>query len=161
MTTSSDSQPMRAELQEIVELVWATVLGDAVPPVESVEADGAPESCHAAELEICGAWNGVFTLEGDCAFAERLAAALFGTAGSDAAEQLEALCEVANMLAGNAKALLPGPSVLGLPEVREGAEVSSSSTRLTYSGSLGDRFAVTLTPAAGWGGVAADTGSAS
>ena len=68
---------------------------------------------------------------------------------------------VANMLAGNAKALLPGPSVLGLPEVREGAAVSSSSTRLTYSGSLGDRFAVTLTPAAGWGGVGADTGSAS
>lgn len=161
MTTPSSSKPMRAELREIVELVWATVLGDEVPPVESTASADAPESCHAAELEIRGAWNGVFTLEGDCAFSERLAAALFGTTGSDAAEQLEALCEVANMLAGNAKALLPGPSVLGLPEVREGAAVSSSSTRLTYSGSLGDRFAVTLTPAVGWGGVGADTGSAS
>ncbi len=150
MSGSSPMLPMEEELEEIVALVWQTVLGGEAPPRASTT--DAPCALQVAELGIQGAWNGTFELEADPVFAQAAAAARFGADGAAAAEQEEARREVANMLAGNAKALLPGPSTLGIPAVRRPHAPSSLATRLAYGGPHTGQFTVTLTPESGWGG---------
>ena len=150
MSGPSPMFPMEEELEEIVALVWQTVLGGDAPP--RALAFEAPGEAQVAELGIHGAWNGTFELEADPAFARAAAAALFGTDGADAAEQEEAVREVANMLAGNAKALLPGPSTLTIPAVRGPHAPHREATRLAYGAPDTGQFTVTLTPESGWGG---------
>ena len=150
MSGASPMLPMEEELEEIVALVWQTVLGGEAPPRAGTPAP--LDAVQVAELGIQGAWNGTFELEADPAFARAAAAALFGTDGADAAEQEEALREVANMLAGNAKALLPGPSTLSIPAVRGPQVPTGHGTRLAYGAPETGQFTVTLTPEAGWGG---------
>lgn len=138
-------QYMEPELCEIVGLVFGTVLQEDWLEQEPIQR---PYD-HCACLRIEGAWAGCFNLHADSSCAGRMADALFGIEGGGTLEdRIEAMCEIANMLAGNVKALLPGPSSLGLPrqEQKECTDCSEITTRLGFSLPEGSHFAVSLVP---------------
>lgn len=94
--------------------VWSQFLGI---PLASAASAGAPADC-AASIAIEGAWNGAVVIACSQALARRAAAAMFGCplAEVDEAAWRDTLNEVANIMGGNLKSLLPGPSRLGLPQ---------------------------------------------
>ncbi|MCC7172970.1 MAG: chemotaxis protein CheX [Planctomycetes bacterium] len=89
----------------------------------SADAGGAnPAMMLTSLVQITGAWCGAVTFECTREMAKQIASAMFG---SDAAtvpdsEICDALGEVANMVGGAYKSLLPTPVNLSLPSVTEG-----------------------------------------
>lgn len=108
--------PSVADVESIASDVWASAVpGGALPPASGLHREGLA----VGAVSISGAWQGWVTLEVPGATATRLTAAMLG--GGDvvpAAEDVDdALGELANMIGGNLKSLVPAPSVLGLPVV--------------------------------------------
>jgi chemotaxis protein CheX len=111
----------REDLQRIVTDVWQQVLGleaaEAPPPT-------GDDAWLTACIQITGAWRGAVIITAPPAVARAAAVAMFQLAptaiGDD--EARDALGELANMVGGHVKALLPGPSQLALPVVTPGRE---------------------------------------
>jgi chemotaxis protein CheX len=111
--------PTTEDLEAIAEQVWASYLDMAgtdplIPlPGEALTVD------VSASVSVTGAWQGHIVVS--CSHpASRLAAGeLLGVEVDDVtdADIADALGELANVVGGNVKAALPGPSRLGLPEV--------------------------------------------
>jgi hypothetical protein len=107
-----------ASVVAIAEQTWVALVGEDEVLVP------APAPRHAATVsawvEIVGPWTGsvVVSCLPDTA-AELTRALLRGRAPAalEPEDVEDALGELANVLGGNVKALLPGPSALGLPEV--------------------------------------------
>lgn len=116
MTTSYDD-----EVTETVQAVWATLF--EFPLTHSVETSAAADREVTALVQLDGAWQGAVMLQCSATLAAVLTAAMFNTGDDPAAEDIrDALGEVANMVAGNIKAVLPQPSSLGLPVVAFGRD---------------------------------------
>ena len=119
MTTIDD------DIKDVARTIWATLFelpledGDATPL--------GPESTVTSCVQINGAWHGAVVLQCPLTLARTLTAAMFQ---ADAAPELDevhdALGELANMLGGNVKALLPGPSRISLPAVAVGSDYHMS-----------------------------------
>lgn len=81
---------------------------------------------------ISGAWRGSVSLECSTAHAEAAAEAMFaaepGTLSTD--EVADALGELANMVGGNIKSLLPAPSALSVPSVTAAERVDVPGAEL-------------------------------
>ena len=109
------------ELDDIIAItqqVWSSFLDlelTARPPGTAELATPA----LSATLRISGAWQGAVVLECTADHAAAAAAVMFSTApGSASQEQArDALGELANVVAGNIKSLLPAPSALSMPSV--------------------------------------------
>jgi hypothetical protein len=121
---SSDSRPVITDLmddatvQAIAEEAWTALVGEdelLVPLPLDLPADTV-----SSWVEVVGPWTGsvVLTCGPDTA-AELTRCLLRGHAPAELEDEdvEDALGELANVLGGNVKALLPGPSALGLPEV--------------------------------------------
>jgi chemotaxis protein CheX len=110
------------QLTSIAQGIWSTVLG---LPLSSIPASplGPPhEIILTGSVAIDGAWQGTVVVQCSTALARRAASVMFEI-------DLESLCrddvrdamgELANMVGGNVKSLLPAPSRLALPIVGEG-----------------------------------------
>ncbi|MBK7972631.1 MAG: chemotaxis protein CheX [Deltaproteobacteria bacterium] len=110
-------------LFELAETVWTSVLGLNLARAEAPPANGSTRHMIGCVV-ITGAWEGAVTIECPESMAKKAAGIMFGTepeAASDD-EVRDALGELANMIGGNVKALLPSPSQLSLPTVAEGKE---------------------------------------
>lgn len=108
-------------LDMIVVQVWDALFGDQIVTASLMEMGTLPfGSTVQACLTITGAWCGSVTVTMPTTFATDAAAALFalpvGQEPADA-ERADVAGEIANIVAGNLKALLPEPSTLGLPVV--------------------------------------------
>lgn len=109
--------------------VWDTFLGmplrtsPAVRPVAQDQAvqDHAQHEAHAS-VHISGTWNGSVTLSCSRELVRRAAGAMFQAHPDelDEAEIRDAFGELANMVGGQVKSLLPEPSQLSLPAVSYG-----------------------------------------
>ena len=106
----------------------ANPLGDDAPPIEGRTMTGC--------VHVTGEWQGSIFLECGVDAAQGAAEAMFGadpgTLSPD--EVSDALGELTNMVGGNIKSLLPGPSALSIPSVAEGLEYTvrvPGATRLT------------------------------
>ena len=120
----SDAPPNISELideatvQAIADDAWLALVGEdevLVPVPGELGADPV-----SSWVEIVGPWNGAVVLTCGWSTAEELARALLKEHAPevlDAEDVEDALGELANVVGGNVKASLPGPSVLGLPEV--------------------------------------------
>jgi chemotaxis protein CheX len=115
-----------ATVREIADQAWAALVGEdevLVPVPAELPAD-----ILSSWVDVVGPWTGSVVLTCGRDTAEELTRALLR---GHAPQQLEAddvadaLGELANVVGGNVKAVLPGPSVLGLPEV--GAAPSAAS----------------------------------
>lgn len=97
--------------------VSLTMLGTAFEPAPGA-TPGRPGL--TACVQINGEWQGAVLVQCSVAAASAITRLLLRTAHVEPAEVRDALGEVANMIGGNLKALLPGPSHLSLPTVVEG-----------------------------------------
>lgn len=104
------------EVVEVTQAVWLSVLGEELEPVNAQPDIGTMLSgC----VTLSGAFEGAVTVDCASALARTVTGAMFevepNAAGSD--DVADAVGEIANMIGGNIKALLPGPSHLSLPTV--------------------------------------------
>ena len=149
-------QYLEDELRQITEDVWTMILGLEVHPTPSPrppDADGL-----RGTVRIQGGWDGELRLVCPSALARRATAIMFGTGEDEVApdQTQDAIGELTNMLGGNVKAILPGPSTISLPEVRPQEPPASGdspggATTTVHFQCNGQAFAVVLwqpTPAA-------------
>ena len=120
----SDAAPLAGELidegtvQGIADEAWLALMGEdeILVPIPA----GPAVDPLSSWVEIVGPWNGAVVLTTGRATAEELARCLLREHAPEVLDDedvADALGELANVIGGNVKAVLPGPSVLGLPEV--------------------------------------------
>jgi chemotaxis protein CheX len=108
------------DVEEIVAEVFSSFLGAEAPPELTAPTDEALPVM--ASVSISGAWEGHVALGCSAAAARSAAATLLAMPEGDVAEGdiADAVGELVNMVGGNIKSLLPGPSALTLPLVSLG-----------------------------------------
>lgn len=142
-------------LEQVVTEVLATMTGVVASPVSDVHASTARRSV-AACIHLTGAYTGAVVITMPEELGRRIAASMFAAdpgALSDG-EVMDAVGEIANMVAGSVRSALPMPNTISLPSVSEG-----TGLRMDVPGSVavattafvvdGDVFDVVLSARAG------------
>jgi chemotaxis protein CheX len=119
--------PSADDLEVITREVWTSFLDgdpDGLLPGSGdagVVGDAGDEQVTGC-VHLSGAYTGMVMLQCSGPAARDAAAALFAMPSSDVThtEVVDAIGEIANMVGGNVKSMLPGPSVLSLPAVVHG-----------------------------------------
>ncbi|MBL4845085.1 MAG: protein kinase [Planctomycetes bacterium] len=108
-------------LQEV-----GTMLGVDLDPISM--PDAWPKAATRAAIDLEGAWNGRILVECSEGVARRLGASFLGLAASELEqEDLEdAVAEIANIVAGQLKKLLPQPTEMSLPLVPGGEAIEGA-----------------------------------
>lgn len=121
-----------AEVTQLVETIWSSVLEWDVRPVEDVAEPAA--AFVTGTVRITGAWTGSVHLRCDREVTTAAAARMFELPANQLSTDmvLDALGELTNMLAGNLKGLLPGPCELGLPTVGDDWDASLSGRQQAW-----------------------------
>ncbi len=117
-------EPTSDDITALTEQVCDSVLGMSIEPLsEPVAARTEVMAC----VQITGGWQGAVVITCARAVAEAITEAMFGMdPGTTSAEELDdAMGEMANMIGGNIKGLMPGPSQLSLPTVAEGTDFAA------------------------------------
>jgi chemotaxis protein CheX len=124
MDTDTAVDAYRASVEQVVDLVFATMLGLKAKPYP-MPWFPSPDTVTAV-VHFAGAWHGAVMLECSrlqaCTFAHLLMSIETPTTIDDNVR--DALGEMANMLAGNLKSVLPPGVVLSMPSVIEGSDYS-------------------------------------
>jgi chemotaxis protein CheX len=122
------------DLQAIAEQVWSSYLDlDGANPLEPAPHDADPEL--TASISVTGAWDGHIVISCTSQAAIHMAATMLGLAGDEVGldDMVDTTGEMANVVGGNVKNLLPQPSVLSLPQVVLGAGLRFPATRQVCS----------------------------
>jgi CheY-specific phosphatase CheX len=121
---------------EVAGEVWSAMVGadEVLVPVGATAPDGL-----SAWVTVTGPWNGAVVLTCSPSATEDLARAVLQMGHDevpDDADVDDVLRELANILGGNVKSLLPGPSSLGLPETGTppAARPGSSTVAISWRG---------------------------
>ena len=107
-----------ATVESIAGEAWIALVGEdeVLVPVPG----DLPEDTLSAWVDVVGPWTGSVVLTTGRQTAAELTRALLAEAAPellDHEDVADAFGEIANVVGGNVKAALPGPSTLGLPEV--------------------------------------------
>jgi chemotaxis protein CheX len=139
----------RDDLARVVESVFQTMI-DLEVAVSDAPWTPSPDVITAA-VHFAGEWRGAVLVECDarlaCHFANRLMGIDLPAAIDD--DVRDAMGELANMVAGNLKSVLPRGVGLSMPSVVEGSDYTlrvcgaKAVERLTFSSPLG-AFRITL-----------------
>jgi hypothetical protein len=118
-------------VQSIAQEAWSALVGDDefLVPLPG----GPPDDAVSSWVEIVGPWTGTVVLTTARSTAEELSRCLLKEHAPpvlDAEDIEDGLGELANVVGGNVKAVLPGPSVLGLPEVGSAPAAGSDTCRV-------------------------------
>ena len=145
-------EPTIDDIRSVTQQVWESVLGrEAVPGAPTPdEARLGVEAC----VHITGGWEGTVSVSTSAGLARGLTEEMFGMVAGEASEEeiLDANGEMANMIGGNIKALMPGPSQLSLPTVAHGSPMAFPGTTVAVTESFdidGQPFVVTVRRRAG------------
>jgi chemotaxis protein CheX len=108
------------EIREVATGVWDAMLS---MPLDDYPGPKVAEYVTGC-VQITGGWNGAVTVELSARFARAAAAALFALEEADVGEDeiRDAVGELANVVGGNIKALMPGGCQLSLPAVVQGRD---------------------------------------
>jgi chemotaxis protein CheX len=121
---AGDARPVIPELIDeptvlsIAEEAWVALVGEdelLVPVPEEL-----PPDVISSWVDVVGPWTGSVVLSAGTQTAAELTRALLGDYAPELLEHedvADAFGEIANVVGGNVKAALPGPSALSLPEV--------------------------------------------
>lgn len=115
-----------SEVIDVVQNVWQSFLNDQIEFTDQIEEQ---ERCYLTGfIQITGGWNGAVVCTATNRLVRLVAQTLFGLPEDQLTPDFlqDALAEVTNMVGGNLKAILPGPSYLCLPAVIEGQDYSVS-----------------------------------
>jgi chemotaxis protein CheX len=119
-------EPTVTDVQTVVEEVWTSFLGTTDPLVVGRPADH--EAGGSAAVTVTGAWEGMVSVELPTTMAEEVCRRMLGVEDTVDEDVADAVGELVNMIGGNVKSLMPGPSVLSLPVVAAGRVARSSDT---------------------------------
>lgn len=113
-----------ASIHDIARTVFSSVLGLDVEPADPFRLAPVHQPTLAGVVQISGAWEGTVALQASTAFARQAAVAMLALdpGAVTVEDQRDTLGELANIVGGNFKALLPEPCFLSLPVVVEGAD---------------------------------------
>jgi chemotaxis protein CheX len=120
---------MQSDIEEVASMIWKTLFDLPLVAVTGQEHGDSPTVTSFVHVD--GAWQGVVMLQCPMALAVTLTSAMFDggrPSGGEAspevheAEVRDALGEIANIVAGNVKALLPEPCHISLPAVALGSD---------------------------------------
>jgi len=136
-------------LSDLTNEVWTGLIG-----LEARHGDTAVFGIRGPELrakvDISGAWSGTLSLRMSSRLATRLAARMLARTELETspAHARDVLGELAHVLAGNVKAVLPGPSLVSMPRVdaptgRSLPPPDDEATRLSFVCD-GHSFSVTV-----------------
>lgn len=141
MTLTSDN------VQTLTRQAWTSVLG------EDIDCGVAPTSTEPVHVTSCvhvtGEWNGAIVLQCSRLLARSVTESMFEMSPGEAsaAEIEDAVGELANIIGGGLKCLLPGPSTLSLPTVTDGVAMAIPGSEAilgeTFSAG-GEAFIVTV-----------------
>lgn len=129
-----DSQS--AQLSTKIARIGSTVMNDFLKiPVHTEQTPTTPLPRGAA-ITISGGWKGSITISSSDELSRRIAAAMFRKEDDsvDASDIADALTELTNIIAGNIKAILPGPSQLSLPVTLETVPEAGQGSLLVQLG---------------------------
>lgn len=121
----NDILDFEPELTEITERVWGSLVEAPLLPRQPGQPGPAPGArTFTGCVQITGAWEGAVTVHCSEELAKVLTAAMFLVDREDTTpeEVADALGELANMVGGNVKALLPEPCRISLPAVADGMD---------------------------------------
>lgn len=125
--TSTGQALNRDDLAAITSEVWAAfLLADGADALTATAPPAEPGPVVHAAVEVTGAWSGRVSLALSDGAAALAARTMLGAAEVAAADVADAVGELANMVGGNVKSLVPAPSTLGLPVVGADAGVVRS-----------------------------------
>ncbi|BCY15173.1 chemotaxis protein CheX [Actinoplanes sp. L3-i22] len=107
------------DLAEMVEQVWEAYLDpEGVSPLMQTYDENQPSEVHSS-VSITGSWSGHIVYSSSRAAAQRAAAAFLAMELDEVSEEdiSDTLGELANIVGGNVKAMLPPGAQLSLPQV--------------------------------------------
>lgn len=112
------------DVDELLSEVWQAMLDREPPTRAELLPHPAGEKWLTACVLVSGAYEGAVLLGCPEDLGRSFAAALFHLPATEIDDELlwDAMGELTNVLGGNVKALLPGPSRLSLPTVSEGRD---------------------------------------
>lgn len=124
-------EPTLGDVHAVVEEVWTTFLGSDEPIVPDPGHPSSPASAAdplpradawSAAITVSGAWEAQVTVRLTPAGALGVTARMLACEEADCSDEdlRDALGELVNMVGGNIKSLMGGPSVLSLPLVGSG-----------------------------------------
>ena len=129
-------------LHVIIGDVFNGLLGDGEPlrPLGAPSADSLPVQ---ARVSVRGGWNGCVVVSCSAPLARLVTAQLLLTPDAELADDdlCDVVGELANVIGGNVKSVMPGPSVLSLPQstltaaagtAQPPAESEATSVRLAW-----------------------------
>jgi chemotaxis protein CheX len=126
MTMTSSTAPNLTELDEgdvytICREVWESYIDPYLVPFQSTRQVADEERITGCVL-VSGQWQGAVVVECSDELATRAAAIVYSCPADELThdEIVDAVGEFANMIGGNIKSLLPGPSTLSTPTVTDG-----------------------------------------
>ena len=108
-----------SDLAEMVEQVWVSYLDpEGVSPLVPSFDDNQPSEVHSS-VSITGSWTGHVVYASSTAAARRAAAAFLAVEPDEVSQDdlSDVLGELANIVGGNVKAMLPAGATLSLPQV--------------------------------------------
>lgn len=118
------AEPSLNDVQMVVEEVWSTFLGAEEPLLPA--APGELSTGWSAAVTVTGAWEGMISVELPTGIAEEVTRRMLGVDAAADEDVADAVGELVNMIGGNVKSLMPGPSALSLPVVAAGRVARSS-----------------------------------
>ena len=107
------------DLAEMVEQVWVSYLDpEGVSPLVPTGDDGQASEVHSS-VSISGSWTGHVVYASSTEAARKAAAAFLAMDSSEVSQEdlSDVLGELANIVGGNVKAMLPPGCFLSLPQV--------------------------------------------
>jgi chemotaxis protein CheX len=116
---STDVVVNENDLAEMVEQVWVSYLDpEGVHPLIPTGDDGQPSEVHSS-VSITGSWTGHVVYASSTAAARRAAAAFLAMEPEEVSpdDLSDVLGELANIVGGNVKGMLPAGALLSLPQV--------------------------------------------
>jgi chemotaxis protein CheX len=123
-------EPSMLDVQMVLEEVWTSFLGREEPLLPRTPGDITVG--WSAAVTVSGEWHGMVSVELPTTMAEEVTRRMLGLvdgldepADEDVAD---AVGELVNMIGGNVKSLMPGPSALSLPVVAAGRVARTSDT---------------------------------
>ena len=121
---STTTVPTARDLAEIVGQVWSSYLD--VEGTDPLIANGVGSAAMdvVASVSITGGWSGHVVVSCSDTAARRAAAAFLMTTADEVSgdDVTDVLGELANIVGGNVKSMLPASSFVSLPQVVDGSE---------------------------------------
>ncbi len=119
---------LEEEILEITETTWSAMMGLDILPNATYPEPSGDENILIGQVNISGGWDGQVRLHATAALGRATSAKMFAMTPEtvQAQDQIDAIYELTNIIAGNIKSLLPEPCRLSLPTVQLGSEWAPS-----------------------------------